>query len=41
LFARVDFSYVRINNYLEGSGFGVDGNKANQYRLGIEGGIIF
>lgn len=41
LFARVDFSYVRINNYSEGSGFGVDGNKANQYRLGIEGGIIF
>lgn len=41
LFARVDLSYVRINNYAEGSGFGVDGNKANQYRVGIEGGIIF
>ncbi len=41
LFARADFSYVRINNFSEPSGFGVSGNKANQYRLGVEAGIIF
>jgi hypothetical protein len=41
LFVRADLSYVRINNFAEGSGFGVNGNKVNQYRLGLEGGIIF
>lgn len=41
LFARADLSYVRINNFSNGSGFGADGNRSNQYRLGIEAGIIF
>ncbi len=41
LFVRADLSYVRINNFSESGGFGESGNKANQYRLGLETGIMF
>lgn len=40
-FERVEFSYVKINSYSMGSGFGADGNKSNQSRFGIEIGVMF
>lgn len=40
-FARLEGSYVRVNNYSSGSAFGITGNSPTQARLMLEAGILY